>query len=149
METTILIVFLAFLFGSMILILALGYQGIERERAEAEANAYRFRALEGPRFFAQLEPLAEAQVASAELALVVRHFEDHLRREHRIATEFVNQPSVARLFPGYDTYAAAMAKEFESFLVRENRSAAAFVAEPSVEGLFRDSGAGPGSVSAA
>lgn len=151
METAILLVFLAFLFGSMILILALGYQGKEAERAAArkEATAEALRALEGPRFFAHLEPSVAAQAESAELALLVRNLEEHLRHEHRVAVEFVNRPTVGRLFPGYGAYGETMARELERYLERESRSAAAFVAQPSLERLFRDSSAGFGNVSAA
>lgn len=151
METAFLLVFLALLFGSMILILALGYQGTEQERAAArkEAAVAALHALEGPRFFAHLEPSVAAPTASAELALLVRNLEEHLRHEHRVAVEFVNHPSVDRLFPGYGAYAETMARELEHHLQRESRLAAAFVAQPSLEGLFRDATAGFRDVSAA
>ena len=142
MGSIFLAVFLAFLFGSILLALGFGYRSIEAERAARDAGeaSPRLWAKDGRRFFADLEPATP----DAFYALSVRELEEHLRREHIAAAAFVSRPSVARLYPTDTGYVDAMTVELERYLRDESLKAAAFVAAPSIHGLFLDPGASIG-----
>jgi hypothetical protein len=142
MGSIFLAVFLAFLFGSMLLALGFGYRSIEAERAARDAGEVSPRpwASDGPRFFAELEPAT----TDAFYALSVRELEEHLRREHIAAAGFVRRPSVVRLYPRDTGDVDAMTMELERYLRDESRKAAAFVESPSIHGLFLDPGAASG-----
>lgn len=142
MASIFLAVFLAFIFGSMLLALGFGYRSIEAERAKQEAGEASPRpwASQGHRFFADLEPTSP----DALYALSVRELEEHLRREHIAAAAFVSRPSLARLYPRDASHADAMTMELERYLRDESLRAAAFVAAPSRDGLFLDPSASMG-----
>lgn len=132
-----MLVLIGFIFVSMILILALGYQSREEERrsaAEAE-TAQALQALEGPRFFARMEPALASGPRLLDADAMLRGLEAHLRDEHRIADEFVRIPSVERFIPAYAAYSERMARELEAHIRSENLAATAFVQAPSAGSL--------------
>jgi hypothetical protein len=142
MGSIFLAVFLAFLFGSMLLALSFGYRSIEAERAKRDADEASPRpwAKDGPRFFADLGPAP----SDALYALSVRQLEEHLRREHMAVAAFVSRPSVARLYPRDSAHVDAVALEVERYLRDESLKAASFVAAPSTDGLYLDASASIG-----
>lgn len=138
MAGAMLMILMVFLLGSLLLILSFAYQSKEEERA-ASANAEgHLRALDGPRFFANLGPALAADPATTAPAVLVQQLEDHVRREQQVAAEFLHEPSLDRLFPGVAGFVDNVAKELERHLQHENAVVSAFMADPSVEGLLRD-----------
>jgi hypothetical protein len=136
-----LIVFFAFLFVAMFLALLFAYQSEEERRALRAGQAEHPWAIDGPRFFANLEPAAPgAGALDPAHALLVRQLQEHVRREERAVAAFADEPSADRLSLGYAGYVAAVVKEMESHIRRERAKVEGFVCEPSFEGLFRDTG---------
>jgi hypothetical protein len=139
MESAVpMLVLLGFLFVSMILILALGYQSREEERRSAEtAQAVQgLRVLEGPRFFARMESPIPSGPVVLDSGALLRHLEEHLRYEHRIADDFARHPSVDRFVPAYAAHAERVARELELHIRSESLAATAFVQEPSAMSLY-------------
>lgn len=136
-----LILFLAFLFGSMLLMLVLGYASIEKARDEAATTASVTEAgqLRIPRFFVQLGTDGRPAGVRELDADLVTSIERFLREEHRLAVEFVEDPFVSAPQPDSQEAgepAEGLFERIERFLRSEQVLAAAFVSEPSVESLY-------------
>jgi hypothetical protein len=133
--------FFAFLFVAMFLALLFAYQSEEERRALGKGDTEQRRVIDGPRFFASLEPAAPgAGALDPSHALLVQQLQEHVRREELVVAAFADEPSTDRLSLGYAGYVAAVVKEMESHIRRESLKVEGFVAEPSLEGLFRDTG---------
>ncbi len=101
MESALVVVVVAVLFGGMVLMLAMGYQSSEAERArqarahQAAAGAPSIAALPG--FFASADrSLAPSQPVFSEA--MVNQLEHHVRLEQAVVAQFVHQPSVDNLY---------------------------------------------------
>jgi hypothetical protein len=102
MESALVVVVVAVLFGGMVLMLAMGYQSSEAERARqararqaAAAGAPSIAALPG--FFASADrSLAPSQPVFSEA--MVNQLEHHVRLEQAVVAQFVHQPSVDNLY---------------------------------------------------
>jgi hypothetical protein len=101
--TVILVVFLAVICGGMTLMLAAGYQSVEKdrerrvspERTESVVNAKSLSAV--PSFFVT----PDASIPSMSFALhdtLVRQLEQHVRIEQAVVAQFVHHPSVDSLY---------------------------------------------------
>ncbi len=103
MESALVVVVVAVLFGGMVLMLAMGYQSSEAERArqakgrlgDAAARASAIVAVPG--FFAPADG-AVTPAASAFNEAMVSRLEHHVRLEQAVVAQFVHQPSVDNLY---------------------------------------------------
>ena len=113
MEATVVIsVFVAFIFGTAMLMLVMGYMSTEERRAQQEKERHVEvlpvvqAAADVPRFFATLDasrlPTARPAFDDALLA----HLEDRLRSEQALVSQFVDEPSIANLYRQVDLPAA-------------------------------------------
>ena len=101
--TVILVVFLAVICGGMTLMLAAGYESVEkdrtrrasRERPEAVVSAKALTAVPG--FFASLDTPIPSGPFVLDDALV-RRLEQHVRLEQAVVARFVHHPSVDNLY---------------------------------------------------
>ena len=140
MIAVLLIILVTVLFSSLYLMLWFGYRNSEEERAANENAAEHLQALDGPRFFANLGPDLTADPATIAPAALIQHFEDHVRQEREVVAEFVNEPTMERLFPDATGLADTMARDLEHRIRHDVAATRGFFAEPSVEMLFRDLG---------
>jgi hypothetical protein len=125
-----------FFLGAMFLGLMFAYRGTEDERAALEGQASdASRSLAGPRFFANLPPVALAGAHSSPQAPLLDRVQEHVRREQMAVSGFVDQPSVDRLFPGYSAYVDTVSKQLERYIENEMVLAAGFVEQPSLAGF--------------
>ena len=140
METALpLLLFLAFLFGSGLLILISGIHSREQERDEAARPLSSEELLGSPRFFATP---ASSGPRAAELRAegLVARVERYLSEQCSFAEEFVDDPSVEGL---HDACLAAppsaetLFRRIEQHLERERAAVARFLSNPSVEYLHR------------
>lgn len=104
MEATIvLVLFLAFLVGGMLLALVMGYRSIEEEREQTTARVVRHPRLQPgaavPGFFASAaaRPVGGAALSPEDEALVAR-LEQHVLAEHATVAQFVHYPSLDSLY---------------------------------------------------
>lgn len=132
-----LLLFLAFLFGSALLILVCGIQYREDERSPvlvARPEALRVR-----HFLEQLEPAVVASPSSVVDDVLIDRFEQFLRSERQAATRFVSEPSLANLYVPAGTWASRrtpLVEQVERYLRKELSQVAQFVSEPSVQKLY-------------
>ena len=103
MESALVVVVVAVLFGGMVLMLAMGYQSSEAERArqararQVDAAARASAIAVAPGFFAPTdEAVAPAQSVFNETML--NQLEHHVRLEQAVVAQFVHQPSVDNLY---------------------------------------------------
>ena len=103
MESALVVVVVAVLFGGMVLMLAMGYQSSEAERAQqararqADAAARASAITVAPGFFAP----ADGAVMPAQSVFneaMVNQLEHHVRLEQAVVAQFVHQPSVDNLY---------------------------------------------------
>ncbi len=101
--TVVLMLFLAVICGGMMLMLAAGYQSVEKDRAhraspEHPESVATVRALrEVPSFFVTPDP----SIPSVSFLLndaLVRQLEQHVRIEQAVVAQFVHHPSVDSLY---------------------------------------------------
>lgn len=104
MVTTIVIVLAAsFLFGGMVLMLAMGYQDTEQKRAvqakarQAEAIQQAAAMVALPGFFAPPQTAQPPTMIAFDDALVNR-LEHHIRLEQVLVAQFVHHPSLDNLY---------------------------------------------------
>ena len=104
MPTTLIIVLAAsFLFGGMVLILALGYKDAEQNRtmqadaSQSEAVQQAAAAVALPGFFAPLKAVQPLTMSAFDDAQVSR-LENHIRLEQALAAQFVHHPSLDNLY---------------------------------------------------
>ena len=102
----VLILFLTFLVGGMMLALVMGYRDIEESRAQETAGSARAHApsvVTIPSFFlkADYRSAPTAPVAFDE-ALFAR-LEQHVKAEHERVADFVHFPSIDRLYRESDS----------------------------------------------
>lgn len=100
--TVVLVLFLTFVFGGMLLALVMGYQGIEQSRAPKrlarESDAAMTGVVASPAFFASVgERQSQFPTAAFDDALLAA-LEKHVRAEQAIVTQFVHFPSVDSLY---------------------------------------------------
>lgn len=105
MATTVVFgMFMALLFGGMMLALVMGYRSTEQARAREEAErqqaslATSATLAEIPRFFvdAPVEPATSS--AEAPHDEIIGQIESYLRAEHALVAKFVNDPSLENLY---------------------------------------------------
>lgn len=100
--TLVLVLFLTFLVGGMMLALVTGYRSIEDSRAQQAARtAPAPRAADVmviPAFFAKLEDRAVLQPTVAFDDALLVQLEKHVRAEHAMVTQFVHFPSIDSLY---------------------------------------------------
>ena len=104
MTTTIVIALaVSFLFGGMVLMLAMGYQDTEQKRAvqakarQAEAIQQAAAMVALPGFFAPPQAAQPPTMIAFNDALVNR-LEHHIRLEQAIVAQFVHHPSLDNLY---------------------------------------------------
>jgi hypothetical protein len=104
MDTTIILVLAAsFLFGGMVLILAMGYLDTEQKRAmqakarQAEAVQQAAAMVALPGFFAPAQSIHLPTTIVFDDALVNR-LERHVRLEQALVAQFVHHPSLDNLY---------------------------------------------------
>ncbi len=103
MESALVVVVVAVLFGGMVLMLAMGYQHSEAERArqakarqtDAAARASAIAAVPG--FFAPADGTS-APARSVFNEAMVNQLEHHVRLEQAVVAQFVQKPSVDNLY---------------------------------------------------
>lgn len=101
--TLVLILVLTFLFGGMVLALAMGYRSIEASRAEQQptrpsAEPRVADVVMIPSFFAKVENRSFPGPASAFDEALLARLEQHVRAEHATVAQFVHYPSVDSLY---------------------------------------------------
>ena len=103
MESALVVVVVAVLFGGMVLMLAMGYQSSEAERArqarvrQADAAARASSITVLPGFFASAGgSIAPSRSVFSEA--MVNQLEHHVRLEQAVVAQFVHQPSVDNLY---------------------------------------------------
>jgi hypothetical protein len=103
MESALVVVVVAVLFGGMVLMLAMGYQSSEAERArqararQVDAAARASAIAVAPGFFAPADgAVAPSQSVFSEA--MVSQLEHHVRLEQAVVAQFVHQPSVDNLY---------------------------------------------------
>jgi len=130
---------IAFLFLTIIPILVAGavnYRAEEVPTPAAEADPLANR-LPVPRFFASsARDLGTLPARSLE-DMIVAGIRTHLRREQRLAADFVTAPSVGSLHR--DPLPPVRPADVERFLAKELVLVDAFVSAPSIESLQRHS----------
>ena len=102
MESALVVVVVAVLFGGMVLMLAMGYQNSEAERARQararQAAAARASAIVSvPSFFASADGAVPPSQSVFNDAMV-NQLEHHVRLEQAVVAQFVHQPSVDNLY---------------------------------------------------
>jgi hypothetical protein len=103
MEAALVVLVVAVLFGGMVLMLAMGYQGSEAERSrqararEADAAARAAAMVAVPGFFARSGRTITPSNRVFDEAMVNR-LEHHVRLEQAVVAQFVHQPSVDNLY---------------------------------------------------
>ena len=103
MEAALVVVVVAVLFGGMILMLAMGYQNSEAERArqakagQADAAVKASTIVSVPGFFASADGAATPTPSVFNEAMV-NQLEHHVRLEQAVVAQFVHQPSVDNLY---------------------------------------------------
>lgn len=103
MESALVVVVVAVLFGGMVLMLAMGYQNSETERArqakarQADAAARASAIVSVPGFFAAADGAVTPSSAGFSQAMVSQ-LEHHVRLEQAVVAQFVHQPSVDNLY---------------------------------------------------
>jgi len=102
-STLVFWLFLTFLFGAGMLILLLGYRGIEEQRARDEQRqaeqlqAARDR-VPAPRFFV-VQPATELPSTGPLLNdALLASLESYVRSEQALAAQFVDEPSIDSLY---------------------------------------------------
>ena len=104
MESALVVVVVAVLFGGMVLMLAMGYQNSEAERArqakarQADAAASASAIVSVPGFFAPRRRGGHAILARVFNEAMVNQLEHHVRLEQAVVAQFVHQPSVDNLY---------------------------------------------------
>jgi hypothetical protein len=103
MESALVVVVVAVLFGGMVLMLAMGYQSSEAERArqararQAAAAARASAIAVAPSYFAPADgAVAPSQPVFSEA--MVNRLEHHVRLEQAVVAQFVHQPSIDNLY---------------------------------------------------
>lgn len=101
-STLVFWLFLTFLFGAGMLVLLLGYRGIEEQRARDEQRqaeqlqAARDKA--APRFFV-VQPATELPSTGPVLNdALLASLESYVRSEQALAAQFVDEPSIDSLY---------------------------------------------------
>jgi len=125
------LLFGAFLFGAMLLIMFFGYRSIEQERARSENARTADQLLDQPRFFANLAPNVPPHL--------LERLGQQLRHEYRNGDGVTNSPTVRNVDSDYNAYVDAVAKELERHIQQESAATTAFVHEPSLERLYESS----------
>ena len=104
MSTTVIVVLgVSFLFGAMVLMLAMGYQETEQKRAlqakarQAEAVEQAATLVAVPGFFAQPNATPAPTFVVFDDAMVHR-LERHVRTEQELVAQFVHHPSIDNLY---------------------------------------------------
>jgi len=136
-----LLLFLLFLFGSTILILAMGY--LSRDESLMQWDATAAPEASGSGFFADSLPtLTIGKGFDDALRTAV---EGRVEAERRLADAFVAEPTVERLYgrPGGLLSAESFLDRAERFLREERSLAEGFVSDPSLHRLYGHLGAGP------
>ena len=131
------LLFLAFLFGSTLLILVCGIKAKEEECGSVPLVAQ--EALRVQHFFAELGPVVSADRPVAVDDGLVERFEQFVRSERAAAGQFVTEPSVERLYDAAGDAGAPhipLVENVERYLRRELSLVAQFISEPSVDRLY-------------
>ena len=100
MDSALVVVVVAVLFGGMVLMLAMGYSEAERAqqaRARQAAAARASAIVAVPSFFASVDgAVTPAQTVFNDA--MVNKLEHHVRLEQAVVAQFVHQPSVDNLY---------------------------------------------------
>lgn len=137
-----LLLFLAFLFGGVVLILLMGYWSLDQDREDAvvEASLANEALLElPPALFQKLAPEERRVLAEAVDDAIVDGVERFLRQEEAVAQSFVAEPSIERLHDTSDRerrFGDSLVARMEEYLRGELEQVTAFLRDPSVERLY-------------
>lgn len=137
-----LLLFLAFLFGGVVLILLMGYWSRDQEREDAavEASLANETLLElPPAFFEKLAPAERKVLAAAVDDAIIEGVERFLRQEEAVAKSFAAEPSIERLHDVSERerrFGESLVERMEEYLRGELEQVTAFLLDPSVERLY-------------
>ena len=130
-----LLLFLGFLFGSILLMLILSCRGLADRFDESEPTASGVP--EGTqRFLAKVERRVEAPAPPASLTMSWASVEAHLRHEHKMASAFVAAPSLQMLFAHSITDPTPYLRQLEEHVQREYRRVTDMVQRLPAESLY-------------
>ena len=139
MESAVpLLLFLGFLFGSMLLILIFAGRGIadrfnEPGVAESPEPA---AARDGSRFFADMGVTPDAPAYQTTWAMPWKSVEAHLRHEHEMASAFVAAPSLQMLFAHSSPEQTPYADRLERHVQDESRRVTDLIQRSPTKSLY-------------